>query len=397
MRNVLLLVFMLAAGKVIILLVAYQVTHGLPPNLPSKVIPFTGNATSFISPAVIIPPTKGWPAVLEGVSLDWDGALYQQIASHGYIGTGSTLYAFSPAYPALIFLAHLAVGPYWVSDLLAANVLSFVFPIVLLRLFDFRTALIAEVFPTYLVFTTVGYSDGLALVFLGLAFLFFFRGRYLYAGAALAAASLVFYDLLLAAPAFALYILLFGRHEEGKRWRSYAALLLPSVLAGLGLLIWYQVSTGNIFTFFNLERSSWGVVFTNPVGQAEWLFGHAEAGSFNILPWTVLGFTLTPGYWLVRNMAFEAFFFAGVLLVAGFSGRERWLFVIYSLVISVPLLFLDGTVVYSIPRLLLPAFPVFLAYSKRVFSRNWLVMLYVVLAVAVSCWAMASFLLAFFA
>ena len=85
----------------------------------------------------------------------------------------------------------------------------------------------------------------------------------------------------------------------------------------------------------------------------------------------------SPTYWAVRNLLFEVFFFLGVFLLSRVKGYPwRWPLVGYSLVVSLPLLFIEGTPVYSIPRLLLAGFPIFIEYSENVFVRRWTLLLY---------------------
>jgi hypothetical protein len=385
LRNVLGLVAVLLAAKVIVFAVVYEVAHG---QIPS-------NAEIYIL-------RQGLTSTLRTLSTDWDGLQYQLIAQAGYATwKGSESYAFSPVYPALIYAAHYLTGSYWTAALVVTNALSFVFPIILLRLFGFRTALIVETFPVYIVYSMIGYSDALALVFLALALLCYVRGRYLLTGVSVALAGLVLYDLFLALAAFAGYMVVQkvrGKAETAEFARAIISLVLPVVLAGAGVLAAYQMATGDPFTFFKLERAYWAVAATTPLGQIEWVFNGSGAGSFTGITWDVYGVALTSTYWVVRNAAFEAFFLFGIYLLARLKDcPERWLLVCYSLLFSVPLLFVQGTPVYSIPRLLLAAFPVFFGYSGKMFTRNWRVAVYVAASLLAACWVLMTFAYAFFA
>lgn len=370
----------MAAGKAAILLLVYL----LPP-------------TSVTRDPLSFPGSNGFNSLVAALANLWDAANYVKIAHFGYppysVFSPSKLYAFSPFYPALIFLGHYMTGSFLVSAFLVTNVLSFVFPLVLLRVMGFRTALLVELFPTYLVYTTVGYSDALALLFLGLAFLCFFKRRYLLTGLAISAAALVLYDLFLAILPFVIYMLLF---EKERRVRAYAGVLLPVLVAGISILAAYQITTGSPFTFFSLERSLWGVHLSNPIAQVQWLLTHNESGAIASGHYTILGLKLTSAYWLERNLLFEGFLFGGIYLLTRIADPRKWLYVIYSAILAIPLFFVVGTPVYSIPRLMLAAFPIFIGYSIMLRKRRQLVV-YGVLCVLASFWVILSFVYAFFA
>jgi hypothetical protein len=385
LRNVLGLVSALIAAKVIVFAVVYQVSHG---QLPS-------NTEIYIF-------QRGVVDTWHSLSTDWDGLQYQLIAQYGYSTfKGSESYAFSPAYPSLIYAVQFLTGSYWTAALVVTNALSFVFPIILLRLFGFRTALLAELFPVYIVYTMIGYSDALALIFLALALLCFVRGRYLLTGITVAIAGLVLYDLFLAVLAFVGYMLLRKGSEtvsNPQLARRILLIVLPVLLAGAGVLAAYQLATGDLFTFFKLERLYWAVAPSTPLGQIQWIYSGRGPGSFNGITWDVYGVMLTSTYWVLRNVVFEAFFLFGIYLLTRLKDcPQRWLLVCLSLVFSIPLLFVQGTPVYSIPRLLLAAFPVFFAYSSKVFTRNWLVATYAVASILAAVWVLMTFAYAFFA
>jgi len=320
---------------------------------------------------------------------------------------GSELYAFSPFYPALTYAVHFLTGTYVSASLIVPNVLSFIFPIIVLRLFGLRAALLAETFPAYVVFSMIGYSDIIALVFLALALLLFVLQRYALAGISIGLAGFVFYDLLVVAVVFAAWILYerwFEQREQREvdSHRGYArrlfALLIPVFAAGLAILTFYWISTGDPFRFFQLEHTYWGVVPTTPLGQIQWIFYGSGTGSFTDIIWNIDGVLISSAYWAIRNALFEAFFFFGIyLLVRMKDFYYRWLLVGYSSVLTVPLLFVEGTPVYSIPRLMLVAFPVFLGYSIRVVNKPWRVAFYVAFSLFSACWFLITFIYAFFA
>jgi hypothetical protein len=297
---------------------------------------------------------------LYSLGTQWDSNYYEIIATHGY-SAASAPYVFSPMYPAAIKLVYSLLGNAWVSALLVTNALSFVFPVLLYKTFDYRTALLVELFPTYLVFTTVAYSDVIALVFLGLSVLLLSRESIIKSSAALSAAIFTFFNLAWTVPSFLLPLL------KEKRLKGLLFCAFPLLTGGLTLL-WFKVETGGYFNFFQLE-SPWGVQFANPLAQAEYLLCLGGTGSFTCQPWAVQGIILTPAYWLVRNLLFEALYVIGALWILKTAVKHRVLLSAYSLSVVVPLLFLTGFPALSIPRLLLPAFPVFVGYSRLMTTR----------------------------
>lgn len=292
-------------------------------------------------------------SVLQGMGTKWDSNYYEIIATQGY--GPSAPYVFSPVYPAIIKLVYSFIGNAWVSGLLVTNSLSFVFPLLLYKAFGYKTALFAELFPTYLVFTTVAYSDVVALVFLASSLLLLMRDSVIKSSIGLSGAILTFFNLAWTLPSFLFALLAKGR------LRNLLFYTLPLVTGGL-ILLWFKIATGDYLGFVRLE-SPWGVGFANPLAQAYYLLCPSGQGSFTCQPWAVSGILLTPTYWLVRNLLFEAFYLLGAFCLLKTELKYRVFLFAYCLSVIVPLLFFVGFPALSIPRLLLPAFPVFVGYS----------------------------------
>ena len=353
------------------------------------------------------------------MSTRWDSQLLEQIAQSGYPQNHQAgLYAFSPFYPTIVSLLHYATGSYWVAAFVLTNVLSFLFPLLMLKFSNPKAALMISIFPTYALFGTVPYSDSLTLIFLLLSFIFLINKRNLLAGICLGLAIFNAYNLAYTIPAFIVYILVERRTHSSVniKMRNLLVFLIPLIVVGAGILAFYQIETGNMFSYFVLESTYWGATIVTPVAQAAWILNTNGQGWFTNQGWTVLSVRIYPIYWLVRNVIFEAFYAIGAACIlksnsighsspngiATSSGNIvedpdiRLLFFIFSALVLVPLLFIGGTPSVSIPRLLLPAFPIFFAYSTRIGKGNWFVV-YVVLSLAVTSWATYSFMEAFFA
>jgi hypothetical protein len=163
---------------------------------------------------------------------------------------------------------------------------------------------------------------------------------------------------------------------------------------GLAVLVWFRIQTGSFFGFFNLE-GPWGVSLGTPVEQALYLLCASGTGSFTCQNWQVIGLSLSPSYWLLRNLLFEAFYFVGVLMLVRSRLETKNILSTYSLSVFLPLLFILGVPAMSVPRLLLPAFPIFASFSTLL-KRREIEMLYVTLCIIAAGAFSVTYYFAFF-
>lgn len=316
------------------------------------------------------------PNYLQHMSTIWDSNYYQLIATKGY-GPNTAPYVFSPVYPFLIRLANFFIGNAWISALVATNVLSFLFPILVYKTFGFKTALVTEVFPTYLLFTTIPYSDVVALLFLAASILLLANKKVIFASGSLSVAIATFFNLVLTFPSF-----LFALLKEKQVKKTLMFSILP-VATGIIILLWFKIETGNYYYFFQAEKA-WQVGFGTPIEQALYLLCPTGKGTFTCEAWSIRGVILKPVYWLIRNLIFEVFYLFGAFYLLLKTKIEQRLFLfIYSLSVIIPLFFVLGFAAMSIPRLLLPAFPIFAAYSALM-NKSKYVDLYTVLCFAIA-------------
>jgi hypothetical protein len=316
-----------------------------------------GKAIVFLAIVPFAPPSS----VVQGLGTKWDSNYYEVIATTGYNSTTAP-YVFSPVYPFLIKAVYSLVGNTWASALFVTNLLSFVFPILVRRTFGYRTALFAEVFPTYLVFTTIAYSDVIALVLLAASFLLLTRNRIIRSSFAVSGAILTFYNLAWTFPSFLIALL----HERRARRLVFYAVPL---MTGAGILLWFKFETGDYFSLYRLE-APWQGSFANPLAQVMYLLCPSGKGSFTCQPWQAVGVSLPPPYWAIRNLLVEGFYIYGAFLLLKTPTKYRVFFFAYCLSVIFPLLFVIGLPALSIPRLLLPAFPIFIAYESLLRRRS---------------------------
>lgn len=273
---------------------------------------------------------------------NWDGGHYLGIAEHGY--QEKYQYAFFPLYPLLIKAVSSLTQNYLAASLLISIISSFLaihlfFNLIRLD-FDKKIAekvvLALVMFPTSFYFLTA-YSEGLFLLLVLATFLFLRKGNLMLAviTAALASASRVF------GVALVLALIIEVWTKQGINKSNWYVLLAP-----LGLMIysWYLFNqTGDPF-YFITAQSHWQRIFTPPL----------------VSFWETLRSLVTPDFITQNFNAFLDLLFAafglGMILRA-----FRFLppsYAVYGL-ISI-LLPLTTPSLSSMPRFLLPIFPIFI-------------------------------------
>ncbi|ARM74756.1 hypothetical protein [Acidianus manzaensis] len=208
-----------------------------------------------------------------------------------------------------------------------------------------------EIFPVYVVFSTIPYSDVFYLTFLALTFYILKKEKndnnVILSSLSFSLSLLNFYSIAWTLPSFFVEL----------RKKFYIFIILP-IFTGFLILFGYYIATGSPFTYFNLEKYIWNVQFSNPISQDIWLYHSVELNHFHIL-----GLSLTPSDYIIRNVAFEIFFLSLILLFIKSNIKEKYFYLAYCLLAFVPLLFVSGIPAFSVPRLSLAAFPAF--YNLR--------------------------------
>ncbi|MEM0173240.1 MAG: hypothetical protein QXI16_01895 [Sulfolobaceae archaeon] len=309
---------------------------------------------------------------IEKLSMRWDSEIYQHIAVNGY--TSDYYYAFSPLYPLLIRLLYLAIGNSWIASLIVTNIFSYICPLVLYKLFGYRVALAFELFPTYLVFTTIPYSDVISTTFLAISLLLLEKRS---------KKSLLASSISLSIAVINRYVMVISTIYYFIV-RKYLVGIIAIVISGSVILSWYWLNLNSPLAYLEVENKYWGAKFTDPFSQALWILN----GPITNQPWTFLGFIIPPYLWLIRNLIFEAFYIYGTIKL------EDKKLKILSATIILPNLFLTGTPSLSIPRFLLQDFLVFLYYGKVLENRLRFVIylsLSLILTSVITLWQMQAF------
>lgn len=301
----------------------------------------------------------------QGWATAWDAQHFQRIAALGYRDPAD--YAFPPLFPLLTALLSKTAGCDAVAaSIIVANFFSYLTPLVVGRLYGFKTALFLALFPTYVLYTTAPYAEGVALFFASAALLYAER-RPALSSTFLALAVLVKYQMALALPAFV------------KTWRLRH--YLPPAAAVSAVALWHTAALGSPLAYFEIQRQIWGAAPATPLQQAQWIL----EGWLTAQSWTLFGQRLEPWMWLARNWAIAAFFLAGAISLRGLHRR-------YALLQILPHLFTVGTPAISAPRFMLAAFPALSPYAQRVSPS-----LYIPVALALTAFVARWHFEAFFA
>ncbi|MDG7008820.1 MAG: glycosyltransferase family 39 protein [Nitrososphaerota archaeon] len=312
--------------------------------------------------------------LLDQLSTRWDSVYYVSIARIGYpAGSVSANYAFAPGYPTFIWLANFLVGNYLLSAAIVSNVFSVLAVVVFYHVakiyFSPRGSLHASLaltlFPTFVTYGLVSYSEPVYLTFAMLAVYFFLKGRYFNAGMASSLAVLSGYASLLIPVLFSSILILrrasarFGQLRPGPGGQStpggdvkaptrygFVWLMTPLLVFGLWMCL-LDVRSGVQYALF-VAQKPWGTALANPVAQ----FSAFLTGIFSTqgnpveqmllrYPYTISFLALAYPLWKIDGgLAFYSFAFM--------------LFV----------LSLVGTAYMSGPRLMLSAWPVLLVFGR---------------------------------
>lgn len=296
----------------------------------------------------------------------WDYGYFAQIANSGY--TAITDYAFALLYPFLIRVGMLAGAKAWASGFMITNAFSFVFPLIIYKLYDFKTALISELFPIYLVYGLIPYSDTIALTFLALSLYLLSRNRNLTAGLSICMSLISAYTIVWLLPSLVLLV-------RKKNFWNLVRLSMPIFAVLIAIVTWFTISSGTPYVYFDAQKVGWGASFVNPQSQFQYLLSFntqrnlVGANELTIMlhfpQWRslyiqtkltqeLLSLVTSRLYWIARNLLFEVFY--GALTVVLFLRKQRFESA-FAVSAMIPLFFIGSDPSLSIPRHLLTAFP----------------------------------------
>ncbi len=346
---------------------------------------------------VFTDPVEGVDPLLVALGNQWDSRYFISIALSGYPAgvENDVLYAFAPLYPMLLRLAGPLIGDYYVAGIIVSNifyVLSLLAFYLVAGIYMERTRAILSttafaLFPTYLVYSTVAYTESTALFFAIISWYLLERDRYLLSSIALTGAILTRYVFALAVPVY--FIVILWRtvtQDDSSRMRFVHLLLRISCLltpvAAVSLLfLYFQSLTGNFFVMID-SHIFFDDHLTTPLGQFEWFF----TGFFTRIN------HLNPVEVLVVRYAFTI---PMLLMVVALAPRRRGALLLYGLVAMYFTLSMAGISAVASPRIALTSWVALLTFDER--TPWWLYPMLFALFVVVGLWVMQKFLTSFFA
>jgi hypothetical protein len=299
----------------------------------------------------------------------WDAPIFFRIAEHGYTGadTDPNATAFFPAFPLVLRALHAIGLPYLAAGLLVTTVATVVASGFLCRLVDEelgegsgrRAVLYMTLFPTA-VFLVAPYSEALFLAGAIPAFYYARRDRWMLAGIPAA--------LAMSARAAGLF-LLFGLFCEFVRQRNYAVRRVATAgvafaIALLPLLAYAAFlwdAKGDPAHFFTAQRMGWGRELTNPASALARTWDTWQGATY-------------PTNWVVAWRGEIVAALAGLGFVAWALVKREWGYAAYMGIFLAALV--TSTWYYSIPRMLLSFFPIFIFLAgfsaQRTERHEWL-------------------------
>lgn len=339
-----------------------------------------------------------------------DGGSFISIARTGYTRPNSP--SFFPGYSlalraaATLTFGHYAAAGVWLSLLCYAAAMVLLYRLTAAE-FDSRTAMLTvafiSVFPVALSFSLV-YSESLFLLLTLAAFTFARREHWLLAGLAAMLAVLTRSSGLVLLPAL---VVLFAR-QRGWTWRhgwwrgmrdaKFASLLLiPAGLLAYMAYLWQR--RGDPLAFSTAERTHWGRSLAWPLVDPVRAYRATVTAIHTISVHTNgLRPLLLPTTWS-HPVVVTIFGFATLVLVLGcIVGSWRRLapeLTVYAAgSVLVPLLFPSSLrPLYSFPRLILVAFPLFMVLALATRKRPLLAWILLACSFAGMLWLTRTFVL----
>lgn len=309
--------------------------------------------------AWVLSPNSGHLPLVSGYQ-QWDANLLQNIAAHGYFGSGSVAHnaAFFPGYPLALAAVHVVVRNWIASELLLSLIAGSVAVVAIARMAGSSRATLFLLAAPTAVFLTVGYSESLFLAFAIPAWNAGRRGDWLRCGIYASLAGFTRPDGLFLIPAFAIMAL--TRPMDAKRWQALLGVAFS--LFGPAVYEFYLHSeTGSWNAWRQANEAGWGLRYVGPwqsLKTSYWgAFKHPYSGEFGLME--------------QLEIACLAVMLIGTI---AFLVRRRWPEAVYCGLAAFAL----GTETWyqTVPRTLLIMFPIWVALANFTRNRAWIAKTY---------------------
>jgi hypothetical protein len=327
----------------------------------------------------------------------WDSQHFIEIARNGY-PTGvlnDLLFAFAPVYPALIAGLNMIVGNLYLSGVIVSNIFYFLavfsfYKVARLYMnYDFAcfSALLFGLFPTFLVYGTLAYSEAPYLTFAIASWYFFKKEHYLPCAVLMTMAILTRY---ISGILFVIYgfILLSRLIDKYKKEGSFAKAFDLR-------LFWFAIPVASILVFFYYLYSLTGSFFV--AFDAHIFFDDQLTTPFHQFRWFFEGFftEINPGVEPMLLAVLRYMFtlpFLGLTIALFRYDAELGL---YGALFMWMTLSMQGISGVASPRIMLSAWVALLAFKDRTDKSIYLSLALMFLVVSV--WVLYQFERTFFA
>jgi Gpi18-like mannosyltransferase len=300
----------------------------------------------------------------------WDGGWYNLIARYGYetislesIIPVEQIFAFQPLFPATIKGLGLVIGNFDAAQVILSSVFGIlwipIFQLVAEQYLDSDQALsvtlVASLFPTVFVFTSVGYNESLFLILVLSAYYLHLKKRHLYSSTLVALATLTrIMGILLIVP------MIIDRLRE-RKFREAILYIIPA----FAVIAWFcygYLKTANFFVVLEAQKYWLNRVF---IGQ------YVLPTLFQVNPPYTLALPFTEAF-VGLAICLSAIFFLVILKV-----REiDWKLATYSILTFLTIVCCGN--ILSYPRYFSFIFPLWFLFRMK--NNRWLIPIIVALA-----------------
>jgi hypothetical protein len=327
----------------------------------------------------------------------WDSTHFIEIARNGYpTGVdGDLLFAFAPVYPWMVAMVGQVVGNLYLAGVIVSNTFFFLSIIAFYKVarmyMDYEEScllsLVFGMFPTYLTYGTLAYSEAPFLFFAIASWYFFKKEQYLPCAilTTLTILTRIISGLLVLIYGVIILSNLIDKYKKEKSFlKAFDLQLLWFVIPAVcvtALFLYFQSLTGSFFAAF--EAHGWfGDSLSTPYHQFRWFF----EGYFT---------QINPGVEPILLMLQRYMFTIPFLVLTLILLKDDAELGLYGILFMWITLSMEGISGIASPRIMLSAWVALIAFKGRMSSA-----LYIVVSVMfffVGIWVMYQFQLTFFA
>ncbi|MBY8997055.1 MAG: glycosyltransferase family 39 protein [Candidatus Thorarchaeota archaeon] len=339
----------------------------------------------------------GTPDILLALANRWDSQHFLEIARNGYPSgvENDLLFAFAPVYPWMVAMIGQVVDNLYLAGVVVSNAFYFLSIIAFYKVarmyMDYEKscllALVFGMFPTYLTYGTLAYSEAPFLFFAIASWYFFKEDQYLPCAIFTTLTILTRYISGLLVLIYGVIILsnLIDKYKKEKSFlKAFDFRLLwfaIPVICVTAVFLYFQSLTGSFFAAF--DAHAWfGDSLTTPFHQFRWFF----EGYFT---------DINPGVEPILLMLQRYMFTIPYLVLTLILLKDDAELGLYGVLFMWITLSMEGISGLASPRIMLSAWVAFLALKGRMSSALYIVM--AVMFFFVGIWVMYQFQLTFFA